>query len=64
MIALILNHILTSLGKRGIQYLKRDGTVLNTAVPEGLKELGSTSWDLLYNVLRANFDGRLCDWLC
>jgi 2-polyprenyl-6-methoxyphenol hydroxylase-like FAD-dependent oxidoreductase len=44
-------------GKRGIQYLKRDGTVLNTAVPAGLKELGSTSWDLLYNVLRATFDG-------
>jgi hypothetical protein len=37
--------------------LKRDGTILNTAVPAGLKELGSTSWDLLYNVLRANFDG-------
>jgi 2-polyprenyl-6-methoxyphenol hydroxylase-like FAD-dependent oxidoreductase len=46
-----------SLGKRGIQYLKRDGTILNTAVPAGLKDLGSASWDLLYNVLRANFDG-------
>jgi hypothetical protein len=46
-----------SLGKRGLQYLKRDGTVLNTAVPAGLKELGSASWNLLYNVLRANFDG-------
>jgi 2-polyprenyl-6-methoxyphenol hydroxylase-like FAD-dependent oxidoreductase len=47
-----------ALGKRGIQYLERDGTVLNTVVPAGLKELGSTNWDLLYNVLRANFDGR------
>jgi 2-polyprenyl-6-methoxyphenol hydroxylase-like FAD-dependent oxidoreductase len=46
-----------SLGKRGIHYLKRDGTILNTAVSVGLKELGSASWDLLYNVLRANFDG-------
>jgi 2-polyprenyl-6-methoxyphenol hydroxylase-like FAD-dependent oxidoreductase len=47
----------STLGKRGIQYLKRDGTILNTAVPVDLKELGSASWDLLYNVLRANFDG-------
>lgn len=38
----------------GLKYLKRDGSVKDIALP---LLMASCSWDLLYNMLRANFDG-------
>jgi 2-polyprenyl-6-methoxyphenol hydroxylase-like FAD-dependent oxidoreductase len=40
-----------------IQFLKRDGTVKHAMDLTG-KLLGTASWELLYNSLRANFDGK------
>ncbi|PVH79681.1 FAD/NAD(P)-binding domain-containing protein [Cadophora sp. DSE1049] len=39
-----------------MQFLKRDGSVKATVT--GTVRNASTSWDLLYSTLRANFDGR------
>lgn len=41
----------------GIQFLNRDGSI--RMKPEGKGQVAS--WDLLYNVLRANFDGGYKD---
>lgn len=38
------------------QFLKRDGSIKESRYFETVGP-ASTSWDLLYNILRANFDG-------
>jgi hypothetical protein len=40
-----------------LQILRRDGGVKAAPSVKGML-LGSTSWELLYNILRANFDGK------
>src|ERR1700736_3801896 len=40
----------------GIQYLNRDGRIKFTTGGDGITAQVA-SWDLLYNILRANFDG-------
>jgi 2-polyprenyl-6-methoxyphenol hydroxylase-like FAD-dependent oxidoreductase len=40
----------------GIQYLNRDGSIKFTTGGDGITAQVA-SWDLLYNILRANFDG-------
>ena len=40
----------------GIQYLNRDGSIKFTTGGDGMTAQVA-SWDLLYNILRANFDG-------
>ncbi|KAH8683203.1 hypothetical protein BGZ60DRAFT_512226 [Tricladium varicosporioides] len=51
----------------GFQYLKKDGSVRRKLIVDekGIGGLGvgvgAASWDLLYNVLRANFDGGFED---
>jgi 2-polyprenyl-6-methoxyphenol hydroxylase-like FAD-dependent oxidoreductase len=41
----------------GLQYLRSDGSVKSTIMFPQTGLTGTTSWDLLYNILRANFDG-------
>lgn len=46
-----------SVNQTSIQILRRNGSVKHAMALKGMV-MGSTSWELLYNSLRANFDGK------